>query len=326
MEILIGSNAPVKHKVFWKGVPTDTTSLPTAKFYDITNDITISPLISSATLLFTLTATKSEVDVGVYEIYPTLSYINRNRTFKVVWEYAVDGTSISKEQTLFVVAPYVDIAQAMDVLELGVESSDPNFKSYFDLMEAERYARKMIENHTSQKFTLYDDTNVVYGSGSDTLPLPAKINALHSLYQNDILLVDKINSIDNWNYPTIISDSGFGIRVDRTGVIDNVVYIANGMVPPNINDSYGGAFPQNFIYRVKARYGWAAIPEEIQMATIELMKDYFSKDKLWRNKYMKSIHTFDWQFEYNSSTYNGTGNKYVDDLLSAYVLSQMVVV
>jgi hypothetical protein len=59
---------------------------------------------------------------------------------------------------------------------------------------------------------------------------------------------------------------------------------------------------------------------------IELMKDFFSKDKEWRNKYIKSIQTFDWQFEYDTSSFTGTGNNYVDQLLLTYVINKMVVI
>jgi hypothetical protein len=56
------------------------------------------------------------------------------------------------------------------------------------------------------------------------------------------------------------------------------------------------------------------------------MKDFFSKDKDWRNKYLKSIQTFDWQFEYDGAIFSGTGNNYADQLLSGYVLSTMVLI
>ena len=59
---------------------------------------------------------------------------------------------------------------------------------------------------------------------------------------------------------------------------------------------------------------------------IELMKDYFSKDTQWRNKYVKNIKTFDWNFEYNGDSLAGTGNKYVDQLLESFVITQMVVI
>ncbi len=42
--------------------------------------------------------------------------------------------------------------------------------------------------------------------------------------------------------------------------------------------------------------------------------------------YLKSVSTFDWDFEYNDSVYSGTGCAYSDKLLSAYVLSNMVLI
>ena len=41
---------------------------------------------------------------------------------------------------------------------------------------------------------------------------------------------------------------------------------------------------------------------------------------------IKNIQSFDWNFEYNSDTFSGTGNAYVDQILDAYVLTQMVVI
>ena len=106
----------------------------------------------------------------------------------------------------------------------------------------------------------------------------------------------------------------------------NTVYVANGMDPPSINYSNNGAFGKDNVYKVAGKYGWDQVPDEVELAAIALMKDYFSKDKAWRDKYLKSISTFDWQFEYDSSTYTGTGNVYVDQILSPYVINQMVVI
>ena len=56
------------------------------------------------------------------------------------------------------------------------------------------------------------------------------------------------------------------------------------------------------------------------------MKDYFSKDNLWRNKYVNKISTFDWDFEYGSGATSGTGNLYADQLLSDYVVSKVLLI
>jgi hypothetical protein len=326
MEILVGSNSPITHKVFWQGQLTDSDSLPVVKVYDITEDPAVSPPINPGTMLTTLTPVKSEVDAGTYLVYIPLAYTNRQRQLRLNWSYSVGGSAAQKDHKVFVQTPYTDMSQAIDALGLGSDYSDPNTKSYFELCNAERYARKVIESYTQQQFYLYDDIQIAYGSGSDILPLPYKLAQLHELYQNDILLVDTINNIDNWNYKTIISESGFGIRVDRANMLDNTVYIANGMVPPTINDRFGGSFVTGNTYRVQGKFGWEEIPDEVDLACIELMKDYFSKDKIWRNKYMKSVQTFDWKFEYNSGTYQGTGNLYADQLLLPYVINKMVVI
>jgi hypothetical protein len=326
MEILVGSNSPVTHKVFWQGQLTDSDSLPVVKIYDITEDPAVSPSINPGTILATLTPVKSEVDAGTYIVYIPLTYTDRQRQLRLNWSYSVGGTSTQKDHKVYVQTPYTDMSQAIDALGLGSDYSDPNSKSYFELCGAERYARKLIESYTGQQFYLYDDVQIAYGSGSDVLPLPYKLAELHELYQNDTLLLNNLTNVNNWTYNTIVSETGFGIRINRANMLDNTVYIANGMVPPSINDTSNGVFSNGSTYRVQGRFGWQEVPDEVDLACIELMKDYFSKDKVWRNKYMKSIQTFDWKFEYNSGTYSGTGNLYADQILLPYVINKMVVI
>ena len=155
MEIIVGTNAPVKQRVFWKGNIAVADSLPTVKFYDITEDPAIDPSINPTSILHTQQAEESEVDFGVYNIYPPLSLTDRPRSLKLVWEYEVEGEAVVKEHKLFVVKPYTDITQAAESLGFGFDQSDPNYKTFSDLVAAERYARKLIENYTSQQFYLY---------------------------------------------------------------------------------------------------------------------------------------------------------------------------
>jgi hypothetical protein len=145
---------------------------------------------------------------------------------------------------------------------------------------------------------------------------------LQKLFVKDILLIDNLSSpaVNNWGLAVNISETKFGLRVDRSSTLDNAVYIANGMVPPSIHD-YSGIFQSGIPYKVQARFGWDSVPENVEQAAAELMKDYFSKDTMWRNKYVKNISTFDWDFEYTGDAYTGTGNAYADNLLADYVLT-----
>jgi len=275
--------------------------------------------------LFNVTAEKLETDNGLYQIFLPTSITNKTRELKVSWTYAISGLTQTKEHKLFVVQPYTDLAQASTVMGIGNDLSDPNYKSYDELFTAEKYARKVIENYTGQEFYQYYETHSVYGTDSDTLSLPSRITNLYKLYSNDVLLEDNINNIDNWNYQVDITESGFGIRINRAAMLDNTVYTANGMVPPSIHDS-PGIFQRGVRYTVFGKFGWAEVPDEVELACIELMKDYFSKDNLWRNKYVNKISTFDWDFEYGSGATSGTGNLYADQLLSDYVVSKVLLI
>jgi hypothetical protein len=324
MEIYVGSTNPVKHKVFWRGEPTDADSNPTVTVYDVSNDPEV-PVNPNTALYSNLATEKSDVDLGVYNLNLPANATYKARSLRLVWSYSVQGSAQVREHKMFVVEPYVDYAQACECLRIGNDPSDPNYRTYNEIMAAERYARKVIENYTGQKFYNYIDTCSVYGIDSDVLMLPSKIETLYRLHANDILLEDNLLNIDNWNYKVDVTESGFALRINRADMRDNTVYTANGMVPPSVNES-SGSFRRGVRYTVFGNFGWSYVPDEVELAAIELMKDYFSKDNLWRNKYISKISTFDWDFEYGSGSTSGTGNLYADQLLSDYVVSKVILI
>ena len=325
-EIYKDQTSPIKTKIFWAGEIVDADNdLVTATIYDITEDNTINPTVNPNTILLTLTATKLETDIGTYQIVIPFQYCNRNRKFKIIWSYTVSGNSASHTYFTDVVTPYANMADVLEDLNIGTDPSDPNYKTYHELQMAEKYARKLIESFTAQFFYLYDDTQIVYGHGSDILPLPFRIYQIHEVYENDVLLIDNINDVSNWVYDPVISESNFGIRVNRQDLMDNVTYTANGLIPPSINDrGFAGAFKKDFRDSVAGRFGWSSVPDNVEEACIILIQQFFDKDTAWRNKYVKSISTFDWKFDYMEDAHRGTGNLYADQLLTPYVINGMV--
>ena len=325
-EIHINSNSSVKTKIIYGGEIVDADGNVTATIYDITEDPAIDPPVDPGTAVYTNTATKIETDNGSYKLNIPYTLTNRYRNFKIKWNYVIGGTSEEHYTYADVIQPYCNLAEAIEDLNFGSDPSDPNYRTYHDLIMAEKYARNIIDDFTGQQFSLYDDVHTVYGSGSDILPLPYKLNTLHELYSNDILLVDTLNDIDNWNYNVQISESGYGLRINRANQLDNTVYTANGMIPPSINDTSNGAFIKDYAYRVQGKFGWSSVPDEVEQACIQLMGHYFDKDRIWKDQYIKNISTFDWKFEYTSQVNSGTGCAYADKRLAPYVLSQMVVI
>jgi hypothetical protein len=227
-EIYIDQTSPIKTKIFWGGEIVDADGSVVATLYDITEDATINPTVPPATVQTTITATKLESDAGTYQIVLPISFCRRNRKFKIIWSYTVSGSAGSHTTYTDVVTPYANLAEVIEDLNIGTDVSDPNYKTYHELQMAEKYARKLIESFTAQFFYLYDDTQILYGHGSDILPLPFRIYEIHEVYENDVLLVDNINDVSNWVYNPIISESNFGIRVNRQDLMDNVTYTANG--------------------------------------------------------------------------------------------------
>ena len=325
-EIYKDQTAPIKTKIFWAGEITDVDNdYITAVIYDITEDNTLNPTVDPNTPILELEATKLETDAGTYQIIIPFEYCRRNRKFKIVWNYEIDGVEASHIYYTDVVTPYANLSDVWEDLNLGTDPSDPNYKTYHEIQMAEKYARKLIEIYTAQFFYLYDDRQIVYGYDSDILPVPFKVYQIHELYENDYLLVDKINDINNWLYDPIISESGFGIRVNKQNLVDNTIYTSNGYVPPSINDGgYGWAFKKDFRYSVQGRFGWSSVPDNVEEACIILIQQFFDKDKEWRNRYVKSVSSFDMRFEFMEDAHRGTGNLYADQLLQPYVISGMV--
>lgn len=325
-EIYKDQTAPVKTKIFWAGEITNADNdLVTATIYDITEDNTVNPTVNPNSVLLTLQATKLETDIGSYQVVIPFEYCRRNRKFKIVWSYSINGNQASHSYFIDVVTPYANMADILEDLNIGTDPGDLNYKTYHELQMAEKYARKLIESFTAQFFYLYDETQIVYGHGSDILPLPFRIHEIHEVYENDVLLVDKINNNNKWIYDPIISESNFGIRVNKQDIMDNLIYSANGLVPPSINDRGSkGAFKKDYRYSVAGRFGWSSVPDNVEEACIILIQQFFDKDKDWRNKYVKSVSTFDWKFEYMEDAHRGTGNLYADQLLTPYVINGMV--
>lgn len=321
-EILLNSQSPITHQVFWNGDVAIPDENPEVKLYDITSDPAIDPAINPETVIATLNTVADENNPGSYIVYVPFEYTDRNRTLRLRWEYYIGDKYISKSDEIFVVTPYVDFNHVQD-LGFSLDSTDPNYRSYKELLNAERYARKQVEQYTGQQFFLYDDVYVLNGYDSDTLPLPAKIQSIHELYADDSLLLDNINEINNWGLTVEISATGYGIKVNKSDMLNNTTYIANGLVPPSIYDT-SGVFRSNVSYKVQGRFGWEKVPDDVELAAVELMKDFFAKDQIWRNKYIKNISTYDWDFEYTSEAYAGTGNAYADKLLSDYVMVSKV--
>ena len=319
-EIYNHQTSPVKTKIYWGGEITDADGLVLAVVRQVTTDGSVYPTIG------TYTATKLESDIGTYQIIIPYNVTLQNKKLRITWVYTIGGVQAANTQIVDIVTPYVNIADVIDDLNIGTDPSDPNYKSYNELQLAEKYSRKLIEAYTNQVFYSYNGTQIAHGYDSDILPLPIRIEEITSLQEEDVTVFEIGLESNNWFYTPIVSESNYGIRINRQDLQDNTIYSANGMIPPSINDrGYSGTFKKDFRYSVTGVFGWYYVPDNVREACKILMQQYFEKDRAWKDKYVKNISTFDWKFEFMEDAHRGTGNLYADQLLAPYVTNGMVV-
>lgn len=280
------------------------------------------PLNSAGTNIL---ATKVETDIGVYSVIIPQSFMSSD-ILRLIWKYVVDGTPYQKETWVEIVTPYVSILEAAEQLGFGSDYSDPNHKTFKELQRAEKFARMTIESYTNQHFNLKYGAYSVYGNDSDTLTLPRRVYQLGKIKQGDEIWMDNYGQINNIGYPFLITYGNFGVTLDRSSSLTNDVYIANGMVPPSIHTDSANIFRQGKVYHVHGAWGWDHVPSKVEEAAVDLMKFYFAKDRIWKDRYVKSISTTDWDVEYSSQIFSGTGSSYADKLLEDYIVSPMVLI
>ena len=163
-EIYKDTVTPVKTKIFWGGeIVNADNDLVQAVVYDITQDPKISPAINPAVQILTSAATKIETDNGSYQLVLSTLYTSRTRKLKIVWSYQVGGLNGQHTTYVDVVSPYVSLEEVIEDLSLGSDANDPNNKTYHELRMAEKYARKIVEYYTGQKFYLHDDKFTIMG-------------------------------------------------------------------------------------------------------------------------------------------------------------------
>jgi hypothetical protein len=323
-EIYLDQASRVITKIYWAGEITDADGAVTA---EVRRFRTSNPQWVGNPNVYT--ATKLDSDAGTYEIIVPRSEVPARfwgNILEITWKYSIGGVATSHKQMVDIVRPYVNIPDAIDRLNVGTDVSDPNFKSYNELKIAERYARKLIDAYTNQFFDERYIKETAYGNGTDTLPLRTRCFDWYILRENGVVVIDRGLNINNFGYTIKVSDTEYGITVDRTNLLDNIVYTANGMVPPTINDSAYGAFKKDYLYTVEHWCGWTHVPPNVSEACMILMQQYFEKDRAWKDKYVKNISTFDWKFEFLEQAHTGTGNLYADQLLAPYVVNGMVVI
>lgn len=291
MEIYKSSPENAYLRIYVEGVLTDAESEVTATLFGDEEPVELE------------VDKVSDIE-GTYKTTIPAMYTSEEGDIFIQWTF--DDTV--KTDVFTIVTPYIDTYTLLSLCPVGTTWEEAKY--------AEQYARLKIEAATGQSFGNQNKSVNLKGRGTDVLVSTERIISFNSLTENNVLVIDSEINIFGENIK--VSDTNFGLCVDRTSSI--VDYRQTG-----IRDR-GGIFKESYDYLVEGSFGWESVPVEVAAASQELISDYWCSDNQYRESYVKRIKSGDWSVDFDSGVFAGTGNSYVDSLLSDYYIINMVVV
>lgn len=232
-------------------------------------------------------------------VYSTDLLSLEEESFQVKW--SSDGLDYT--QTYQTITPYVEIYDLI--------SASPDDATWEEMKDAEKYARFRIDSFTSQRFGKRYDAYDASGNGTDYLPLPRRLLQIKKLYENNNLVIDIDNDVNTFGRNVKPSQQHSSLQVDST--YDIAEWRMTGI------DMRGWAFREGYKYLVEGYFGWDSVPNDVQICSKELISDYFCSDRKWREDYVTSLKNGDWTAQFDPAFFFGTGNSYVDAILTDYI-------
>jgi hypothetical protein len=211
--------------------------------------------------------------------------------------------------------PYATVSEIKSYFNNTVSQAESVLVGQSDdfIQKLERKVRYLINAYTGNEFKFEYKTVGAYGQNTDLLHLGQRIESFDKITYDDYVIYDSTEepAIDLLDVTLAIAPSKFSIKVVAEGV--NITEWVDQN--PLQNPSY---FGKDSAYLVRGEYGWKAVPEDIKIAVYELINDIMCNDSIYRNKGLKSIQNDSFNIQFADGMLNGTGNLYVDSLLSQY--------
>lgn len=217
--------------------------------------------------------------------------------------YEGEGTELLMDETYDVVRPYVDPAT------LGTTASEiTEFTKYEEL------ARAIIDSVVPEGFYYQKKNLEVVGLGADYLPLWIDAKKILEVYENNVLVTDRVYEItkDKTAITEKVTD-----RVNRDEQAKLILPTATSdIVDANLPPLRG--FPNGYDYRIILESGYTSVPSDIKRATELLIDDIKCGRIDYYQRYISSYNTDQFRLQFDKRLFEGTGNIVVDKILSKY--------
>lgn len=257
-----------------------------------------------------LTVTPDTPPEGVdarYHVVLNMADTQNEGQLKVVWDFAMEGSTVSKTDYFEVVTPILTFGE---IKQIHPNATDDEVK------QIEAAVRHIIQALTGQSFGQFVGVKEVRGTNTKSLQLPSRLQSITDV-NGDINAVNHF-TIEGagyylryypWGVPPVKADY-YGLHQHVGGVIHN----------PNAVNL--GEFFKSMSYKINGVWGWEAVPAPVKEAAKLLVNDYACGDAQYRDRYLTSMTAADWRIQFNSGAFVKTGNVRADQLLNEFVLQR----
>lgn len=285
-ELLVNNLSTVEYIIYVDGVATNADGLVIAKAF-----------LNGAETSTALTVTTPST--GKYKALVPMSMMLEEGTVRIEWSFALQSNPVVLSEEYAVVTPYAPWSYFQSKT------------TYSEYLECERIARKVIDWYCGQSFGKIEAVYSVEGSDTNGLRMPRRLLSLTEVRWQDIYtnpsVITAPSPYDGWvEYNWELMANGWILRTPRSRSRLDAAY------PVKFS------FKRNTSYNVEGVWGYSSVPTNVEDAAKILIANLLCKDQKYRDKYLESIATGDWDIKFMKEAFEGTGSVTADQLLADY--------
>lgn len=183
-----------------------------------------------------------------------------------------------------------------------------------DIVSIERATRYIIMANTGQDFGHYKEERRVHGDLRELIELPGRLIELDSI--DGSLFLGDLHTTPSRRFihKTTLFDERW-----RNYLNQPQPTVMNGPIYNPLLRRPRDKFWIDHIF--SGTWGWESVPEDVQEAAKLLINDYACSESAYRDRYLNTMKSADWEIDFATNAWAMTGNARADQLLNKYVIT-----
>jgi hypothetical protein len=226
-----------------------------------------------------------------------------DNSYRVEIIYEGEQDSVLMDETYEIVRPYVNPSKLAETA-----SEIAEYAKY------EEIARAIIDSIIPEGFYYKKKALETVGLGADYIPLWMDAKKILAVYENNVLVTDRIYEITKDK--TAITEKALDAvnRDEQAKLL--LPTAASDVVDANLPPLRG--FPNGYDYTFVLESGHTSVPSDIVRAATMLIDDLKCGRIDYYQRYITSYNTDQFRLQFDKRLFEGTGNIVVDKILSKY--------